>query len=104
MNIEISTVTTLLVALFIVFAGYYLNSKIAFLKNNNIPEPVVGGIASSVIAAALHAYFDINFEFDMVFKTPLMTVFFTTVGLGASISLLVKGGPKGALFLGVATL
>jgi ESS family glutamate:Na+ symporter len=104
MNIQISTVATLLVALLILFAGYYLNSKIAFLKNNNIPEPVVGGIAFSILAAVLHANFGINFEFDMAFKNPLMTVFFTTVGLGATFSLLVKGGPKVALFLGVATL
>jgi ESS family glutamate:Na+ symporter len=40
----------------------------------------------------------------MVFKNPLMTVFFTTVGLGATFSLLIKGGPKVALFLGVASL
>ena len=40
----------------------------------------------------------------MAFKNPLMTVFFTTVGLGASFTLLLKGGPKVALFLGVATL
>lgn len=104
MNIEISTIATLLVALLILFVGYYLNSKIAFLKNNNIPEPVVGGIAFSIIAAILHTYFDINFEFDMVFKNPLMTMFFTTVGLGATFSLLIKGGPKVALFLGVATV
>ncbi len=104
MNIEISIIETLLVSLLILFAGYYLNSKIAFLKDNNIPEPVVGGIAFSIIAAILHVYFDINFQFDMTFKTPLMTMFFTTVGLGASFSLLIKGGPKVALFLGVATI
>lgn len=104
MNIEISTSETLLIALLILFTGYYLNSKIAVLKNNNIPEPVVGGIAFSIIAAIAHLYFDINFQFNMVFKNPLMTVFFTTVGLGASFSLLIKGGPKVALFLGVATL
>ncbi|WP_372761201.1 sodium/glutamate symporter [Pseudoalteromonas sp.] len=104
MNIEISIIETLLVSLLILFAGYYLNSKITFLKDNNIPEPVVGGIAFSIIAAILHIYFDVNFQFDMTFKTPLMTLFFTTVGLGASFSLLLKGGPKVALFLGVATL
>ena len=102
MNIEISTTETLLVSLLILFAGYYLNSKIAFLKNNNIPEPVVGGIAFSILAAIAHIYFNVSFQFDMAFKTPLMTVFFTTVGLGASFSLLIKGGPKVALFLGVA--
>ena len=57
MNIEISTSETLLIALLILFTGYYLNSKIAVLKNNNIPEPVVGGIAFSIIAAIAHLYF-----------------------------------------------
>lgn len=104
MNIGISTTETLLVALLILFVGYYLNSKISFLKNNNIPEPVVGGIAFSIISAIVHIYFDVNFQFDMAFKNPLMTVFFTTVGLGASYTLLMKGGPKVALFLAVATL
>jgi len=104
MNIEISTIETLLISLIILFSGYFLNGKIAFLRNNNIPEPVVGGIAFSLIAAVLHSYFDINFQFDMSFKNPLMTIFFTTVGLGASYSLLLKGGPKVLLFLGVATV
>jgi ESS family glutamate:Na+ symporter len=104
MNIEVSVVETLLVALIILFSGYFLNSKIAFLRNNNIPEPVVGGIAFSLLAAIAHSYFNFHLSFDMSLKTPLMLVFFTTVGLGASFSLLVKGGPKVVLFLGVATV
>ena len=40
----------------------------------------------------------------MSLKTPFMIMFFTTVGLGASFGLLVKGGPKVALFLLVASL
>jgi len=104
MNIEISIIETLLISLLILFSGYYFNSKVVFLKNNNIPEPVVGGIAFSILTTIAHIFFAINLQFDMTFKSPLMTVFFTTVGLGASFTLLVKGGPKVALFLGVATL
>jgi ESS family glutamate:Na+ symporter len=104
MNIEIDLIETLVIALLILFTGYFFNSKIAFLKNNNIPEPVVGGIAFSLFSALVHSMFDINFQFDMSFKNPLMTMFFTTVGLGASYSLLLKGGPKVVLFLGVATM
>jgi len=103
MNIDVGIIETLLVALLILFSGYFLNSKITFLSNNNIPEPVVGGIAFSLLAAIAHSYFDVNFNFDMSFKNPLMIIFFTTVGLGASFSLLIKGGPKVILFLGVAT-
>jgi len=103
MNIEVGLIETLLVSLLILFSGYFLNSKIAFLRENNIPEPVVGGIAFSILAAIGHTYFGIDFQFEMSFKSPLMIMFFTTVGLGASFSLLLKGGPKVLLFLGVAT-
>ena len=104
MNIEISVAETLLVSLVILFFGYFLSRKISFISNNNIPEPVVGGIAFAIFSAVLYSYFNVTFQFDMALKTPLMTVFFTTVGLGASFSLLIKGGPKVALFLGVATV
>ncbi len=104
MDINVGILETLVVALIILFSGYFCNSKIAFLRNNNIPEPVVGGILFSILAAIGHSFFDIHFNFEMSFKNPLMTVFFTTVGLGASYSLLLKGGPKVILFLGVATL
>lgn len=104
MNITVGITQTLFVALIILFSGYFLNSKIAFLKNNNIPEPVVGGIAFSLIMTLFHSYLNIDIQFDMSLKNPLMTLFFTTVGLGASINLLLKGGPKVMLFLGVATL
>jgi ESS family glutamate:Na+ symporter len=104
MNIDVNIIETLTIALLILFLGYFCNGKISFLRNNNIPEPVVGGIVFSLIAAVAHSFFDVNFNFDMSLKNPLMTVFFTTVGLGASFSLLIKGGPKVVLFLGVATL
>ncbi|WNC70325.1 sodium/glutamate symporter [Thalassotalea nanhaiensis] len=104
MNIEIGIIETLLVALLILFAGYFCNSKIAILRNNNIPEPVVGGIIFSLIAAIAYSYFDIVFDFDMSFKKPFMTIFFTTVGLGASFKLLLKGGPKVVLFLVVTSV
>lgn len=104
MNIVVGITETLLVALAILFSGYFFNKKISFLRNNNIPEPVVGGIAFSIIMAFSHTYFNINLQFDMSLKNPLMTMFFTTVGLGASLSLLLKGGPKVILFLLVCSL
>ncbi|WOH38375.1 sodium/glutamate symporter [Thalassotalea fonticola] len=104
MEIEIGLIETLLVALLILFAGYFCNSKISFLRNNNIPEPVVGGIVFSLIAAIAYSYFNIELNFDMSFKKPFMTIFFTTVGLGASFKLLLKGGPKVVLFLIVTSM
>lgn len=104
MVIQLDLIQTLLVALIILFVGYGLNYKIPVLKKNNLPEPVVGGIAFSLLTMILYTQFGITFEFDMTLKNPFMLVFFTTVGMGASLKLLVKGGPKVVLFLGVATL
>jgi len=104
MTFTIGTIETLLVALMILFLGYFCNSKVAFLRNNNIPEPVVGGIIFSLLAAILHSIFNVDLQFDLSFKTPLMTLFFTTVGLGATYTLLLKGGPKVVLFLVIATV
>ena len=104
MDIVVNITETLFIALIVLFSGYLLNSKIPFLRNNNIPEPVVGGIVFSLFMMLVHSYFNINVQFDMGLKTPLMTMFFTTVGLGASFNLLAKGGPKVLLFLMVASL
>ena len=104
MTISMGMMETLLVALLIMFLGYFLNHKIPVLKKNNIPEPVVGGIAFSFLTMALYLGWGISLSFDMTLKNPLMLVFFTTVGLGASLKLLVKGGPKVLIFLGVASV
>ena len=45
MTIDVGVLETLLIAIVVLFIGGYANSKIAFLRNYNIPEPVVGGIA-----------------------------------------------------------
>ena len=84
-------IETVAAALAILFLGYFLNDKISLLKTNNIPEPVVGGITFAVLSAILFLQFNISFKFDMTLKNPMMLVFFTTVGLGASLKLLIKG-------------
>ncbi|WP_372364679.1 sodium/glutamate symporter [Candidatus Uabimicrobium sp. HlEnr_7] len=104
MNVQLGLIETVGMALVILFVGYFLNNKISLLKKNNIPEPVVGGIAFAIISSILYSQFQFSFNFDMTLKKPLMLVFFTTVGLGASFKLLAQGGPKVVLFLGIATL
>ncbi|WIO75616.1 sodium/glutamate symporter [Porticoccaceae bacterium LTM1] len=84
--------------------GYILTRQIPFLSRNSIPEPVVGGLLFAVFSSVAHSFFGVDFAFDMSLKSPLMVMFFTTVGLAASVKLLIRGGPKVLLFLGVATV
>ncbi|MGK0441947.1 MAG: ESS family glutamate:Na+ symporter [Pseudohongiellaceae bacterium] len=95
--------TTLIVALIILFLGYFITKKIPILSEYNIPEPVIGGLVFSVFSAILYSQWNIQFSYDLSLKNPLMIMFFTTVGLAGSLTLLRKGGPKVLLFLGVAT-
>lgn len=104
MEIKLTLIHTMALGLVILFLGHLMNAKIKFLKNNNIPEPVVGGICFALINWFLFSSFNISFQFDMTLKNPLMLAFFTTVGLGASFRMLVKGGPKVILFLAIATV
>jgi len=104
MHYHLGSTETLALALLVLLMGYTLNRKVAFLREYNIPEPVVGGIVFALLTAILYLQFGFSLSYEMDLKNPLMLVFFTTVGLGASLKLLVKGGPKVLLFLGVATL
>lgn len=104
MAFQLGLIQTIVAALFILFIGYFLNKKVPFLQKNNIPEPVVGGVVFAIFSSIIYAQFDVSINFDMTLKNPLMLTFFTTVGLGASFKLLIKGGPKVLIFLGVAAL
>jgi glutamate:Na+ symporter, ESS family len=56
------------------------------------------------VALALRLTGRLSIGFDTTLQAPLMVAFFTTVGLGASLSLLRPGGPQVALFWLLASL
>ena len=99
MTIDIDAMQTLVLAIVVLFIGAYINSKVSFLRNYNIPEPVVGGLLFALITAVLYSAFSVSISFDMGLRGPLMLAFFTTVGLIASFKLLISGGPRVLLFL-----
>jgi ESS family glutamate:Na+ symporter len=88
------------VAAVILWCGIFLRRNVSFLGDYNIPAPVIGGVLFALLRWALMGRVDM--DFDMTLKNPLMIAFFTTVGLGASLKLLKKGGPQVLLFLALA--
>jgi ESS family glutamate:Na+ symporter len=89
-------------AMLVLFLGYFVTKRISFLEKYSIPEPVVGGILFALLVTVLKSGWNISFELDMTLKTPLMIAFFTTIGLGAKLSLLKEGGLKVFIFLSVS--
>jgi len=102
--IELDLMQTLAASLCVLFLGYFVNGKIPFLRRYSIPEPVVGGMLFALGVTILKTQWNVEFKLDMTLKTPLMIAFFTTVGLGARLSLLKVGGPKVLVFLLLSTV
>jgi ESS family glutamate:Na+ symporter len=89
---------TLAAAIAVLFIGAAVQVRIGFLRDNNIPIPVVGGLLFAVLTTVFFLGFDIRIGFDMALKEPMMLAFFTTIGLGADFRLLARGGPRLLLF------
>ena len=89
---------TLTAAIAVLFVGAAVQSRIGFLRDNNIPIPVVGGLLFAVLTTILFLGFELRISFDMALKEPMMLAFFTTIGLGADFRLLVRGGPRLLIF------
>ena len=97
-------VETLALAGLLVLGGYGLRRIVPVLGRLNIPAPVLGGLAGAALLALLPRVGVAVPTLDADARTPLMVAFFATVGFGASLRLLRRGGPQVALLLGLATV
>ena len=95
---------TLIIAILVLYLGKYLTSKIGFLREYNIPEPVSGGLIASIVVGALYLIGDVTIEFALGPRDSLLIVFFTGIGLTSKISTLVQGGKPLLILLGLAVV
>jgi len=102
--LNLDMIQTVAFAGVILFAGYALCRWIRPLSRYNIPAPVVGGLLVAVAVLIARQYDVTLLTFDTTLQTPLMIAFFTTIGFGASFSLLKVGGPQVVLFFIIATV
>lgn len=97
-TIKLDMIQTVALAAVVLFAGYGIRRRVSFLDRFNIPAPVIGGFIFAALALALRQSGLLAMEFDTTLQSPFMIAFFTTIGLGASMALLKKGGPQVVLF------
>lgn len=88
----------------VLFLGYGLRRLLPFLARYNIPAPVVGGLIIALVILMARQFEATLFKFDTTLQSPLMIAFFTSIGFGASYSLLKVGGPQALLFFGIVSL
>jgi glutamate:Na+ symporter, ESS family len=102
--LELDLIQTIAFAGIVLFVGYGLCRVIRPLTRFNIPPPVVGGLIVAVLSLIARQNGLTLFRFDTTLRDPLMIAFFTTIGFGASLSLLKVGGPQVLTFFAIATV
>ena len=92
LNINLNSTMTLALAALLLLIGYSAKRKLTILNKYCIPAPVVGGFLFMFLTCLGHISGTFKFNFENIFQSTFMLAFFTTVGLGASFTLLKKGG------------
>lgn len=102
--LELKALDTLAFGGLALLFGYGIRRMLPVLGRYNIPPPVIGGLLVAVVALVARGQGVTLFKFDTSLQSPMMIAFFTTVGFGASLSLLRTGGIQVAMFLGLASV
>ena len=91
-TINLDATFTLALAAILLIIGFKVKNAIKIIDKYCIPAPVVGGFIFMFITFIGHQTGSFAVNFENIFQSTFMLMFFTTVGLGASFKLLKSGG------------
>ena len=94
----------LVVSIVVLFVGAFINRKARFLSENFIPPAVTGGLLCSLIIWGLRDLVNAEIQFDLQIRDVLLLVFFSTVGLSATLRTLAAGGKALAILVVIAAV
>ncbi len=89
---QVESFATFNIAIVVLAIGRWLNRKVAFLRDFNIPEPVTSGLLVCVLLALVHAISGLEISFNLLTRDFLLLYFFAAIGLNADVRTLVSGG------------
>jgi glutamate:Na+ symporter, ESS family len=98
LTLKLDLLQTLTLAAVVYYAGVLLRQKIRWLDRLNIPSAVVGGLVFAALVLVLRDRV-LNLSLDTSAQSVLNVAFFTTIGMGASLTLLRAGGVPVVVFL-----
>jgi len=101
---RLDLIQTVAFAGLMLFAGYGVKRLVPALTRYNIPAPVAGGLPVAALFALLHTLGWPVLEFDSTLQTPLQNTFFASIGFGASVLVLRRGGPLVLIMMVVASV
>lgn len=92
LTIKLDNIATMTLASILLLIGIAVRKRVGFLTKFCIPAPVVGGFLFVLLNLCFTLSGTVAFKFDSSLQNVFMLAFFTTVGLGASLKVLVTGG------------
>ncbi|SDF64234.1 sodium/glutamate symporter [Sporolituus thermophilus] len=102
--LKLNMIQTVALAIIVYYLGATIRRRIPLLMRFSIPAPVVGGLLFASLATFLRTQGILGFELDSTMQTALMIMFFTTIGMGASVMLLKRGGLPLIIFFVLAVV
>ena len=102
-NLKLDLLQTLSLAAVLYFVGLQLRKRVAWLDRLNIPAAVIGGLLFTMLVMVGHNRF-FAVQLDTSAQSTLSVAFFTSIGMGASLALLRRGGIQVGIFLAFATV
>lgn len=102
LTLKMDFIATTTIAAILWLLGNWARKVIPSLERYCIPAPVIGGFAFAMLAWFLRDTGLLSFQLNNMLQTPFQLVFFTSIGLAASLSLLMRGGKLFVLYLVVA--
>ena len=103
MTWSLDFIQTTAVGAMALFLGVALLRRVPVLRRYNIPAAVVGGLVIAILVTLSREFSLATVKFDTTLQAPLMTAFFTSIGLSASVGLLKAGTRQALVFLALAT-
>lgn len=102
-DLKLDLLQTLSLAGLVYFGGIQLRKRITWLDRLNIPAAVVGGLIFTTLVVLLR-HWSVTIQLDTSMQATLSVAFFTSIGMGASLALLRRGGLQVLVFLVLATV
>ena len=103
MTWSLDFIQTTAVGAIALFVGVAVLRRLPVLRRYNIPAAVVGGLLIAILVTMSREFNVASVKFDTTLQAPLMTAFFTSIGLSASVGLLKSGTRQALVFLALAT-
>lgn len=104
LTLKISSTQAVALAFVTYFIGVWIKGKVPLFQKLSLPAAVIGGLPLAFILSGLRVNGILQVDFDNTLSTVALLVFFTTIGMMASLKLIKYGGLALILYLVISSI